>query len=118
MESNTLPAGFEALSKRFKDYVRQLQSEIRSLREALPVSEPTAVRIVDRLARGDGRTEAFLPDRTEIAFRMPPARAGWTPRWVNVRFDSDKQALQIHGDSFLAVLPSSANMLYITEVER
>ena len=107
------PTGFDALPKRFKDYIRHLEEEIYSLRKALPSDDPTSVRIADALAEHHGRDLHYLPDNTAIEFLVGKA-------WFEVkRADLEVPSLKVTTDfDGLLVIPGVSNVVYLAERRR
>lgn len=108
------PTGFDALPKRFKDYVRGLEEEIYSLRKALPVTDPTTVRISDTLGEHHGRQPHYLPDGTAMDFLIGKA-------WFEVRRSDDMEipSLKVATDfDGLLVIPNFSNVVYLAERRR
>lgn len=61
------PNGYEALPKRFKDHIRNLELKIAALRRMVPRTEKTRVRVIDAMHRDE---DTYLPDDTAIEFMV------------------------------------------------
>lgn len=62
------PEGFDALPKRFKDYIIRLEQDLASVRKTVPSVDSTEgarVKIVDRLYAGN---DGFISDQSVIEF--------------------------------------------------
>lgn len=114
------PDGYDALPKRFKDYIRQMESEIDSLEKARPVKEPTRVKIADFSARHDNREEQHFPDNTRIGFALHGL--GAAARWIDVRLTErwprDGLMLEVSGENAIFIHPGVSNQIYVGMVKR
>ncbi len=64
----TRPIGYDALPKRFKTYIDDLESQLRTLAMQVPARKAvqgTQLKLVDRLYQGN---DGYLSDDTEFAF--------------------------------------------------
>jgi hypothetical protein len=111
------PDGYDKQPKRFKDYVAALESEITSLKKALPSAQPTRVRIADHSARHDGRPEQHLPTDSRIEFRIDEDEARPNEsRWISAKLaDSPHgRALELHADwDGLVIYPATSNVVFV-----
>ena len=110
MTETQRPDGYDALPKRFKDYIRQMEGELHSARASQLVSTPTRVKIADYSARHDDKPEVYLPDRTRLAFRV--GRSSWA--WIEVRHtDQAPDAIEVSSSRGLVVYPGVSNVVYV-----
>ena len=115
------PADCASLPKRFRAYILSLESSVASLEASRPVTAPTRVKVVDRLALHDDRDEQYLPDDTEVAFRVRDSGGG---QWIAVKLarrqePGDDVAIELCAEwDGLALYPSSSNVVYVRIVRR
>jgi hypothetical protein len=97
------PEGYDALPRRFKDYINALEERVRTLRSAMPSQAPTGLRIETYDRSGQ---EVYLPDRTRLEFSIGQER-------FNVCAEDD--GLEIGSErSRLLILPGVSNRITIT----
>ena len=112
------PDGYDALPKRFKDYIRQLEDEIHGLKASQPVKERTRIHVVDHMAAHEGRAPYYLPDKTRFAYHLrsnAKERGGGESMVVSLaeRVRGEK-VLEIHAEwNGIAVYPHSGNVVHI-----
>ena len=98
------PDGYEALPKRFRDYIGQLETRLRSLSDSLPTRALTCIEVVDYFASDNERV--YLPDKTKLRFYVGRER-------FDVCMDDDgiKVTTEWQG---LSVNPEASNVVVIT----
>lgn len=107
------PDGYDALPKRFKDYIGQLESRVCALQSDRPTDRETRIRIVNVMARHHKERETYLPDKTTIAFKVGK---GWIEARVAEGLRGD--VLELRGEwGGLAVYPSSSNVVHVGEAD-
>jgi len=104
----TRPDGYDALPRRFKDYVQALEDQVATLKRDAPTTVKTSIRIKNYLRAGpDGNLDdgsTYLADGTRLEFTIN-----------RERFDvyANEEGLEIMGSNALAVLPQVSNVVTI-----
>lgn len=101
------PAGYDALPKRFKDYINQMESELNSLQRVLDAEGETRVAL-ESYSRSF--TKRYLPDDARIVFTLE--RAGGRQAHVEVQIDRRRGSAGLavsSPDGRLVVLPEVSN---------
>lgn len=102
------PDGYDALPKRFKLYIRQLEDRVTSLERSQPSATPSRVHVIDYLSQ----TKTYLPDATRLVFTVKNDE-------FEVLHSEDHDGIEIRSSRHgLAVLPGVSNVVYIVVRER
>lgn len=99
------PDGYDALPKRFKDYVRKIEDDYRSLREKQPVADGTRTRVA---LKPYGRSDdVFLPSDSRVVFFL----ADGNEIEIKTSEYNDYEQLEVKANSALIVIPEVSNTL-------
>ena len=107
------PDGYDALPKRFKDYIRKVENTLTVFEKARP-TQRTRVRTVEYLNEG---AAINLADRVRIEFDIRPKQQRRTePDYdrIHVRLSDDGRGVEVSGyNGRLCVLPDVSNCVTI-----
>jgi hypothetical protein len=99
------PDGFDALPRRFRDYIAKLESEVDGLLKSRPTLTPTGLRVIDY----SSDTSTWLPDGTRLEFTVQGAK-----RLEEIRVYATRRGIEVNcSTSGLAVLPGVSNVVEI-----
>lgn len=99
------PDGYDALPKRFKDYIRKIETDLRSVREQLPVKTKTNVCVKSGL-QGE---PAYLPNDVEVQWTL----ADGNPVSVEFSRHENGEQITVNGWTALIVIPEVSNSVRI-----
>lgn len=108
---NERPSDFDALPKRFRDYIRGLENDIAALRKTMDAEGETRVTL-ESYSRTF--TPRYLPNDARIVFALPDARG--QKRRVELQLDRGRgsSGVQVSSpDGRIVVLPQVSNEICV-----
>lgn len=109
MSETERPEGFEALPKRFKQYIGAIESKMHAMQKERP-SQKTNVQLVDYAQREDG---LYLPNDCTIRFTVKGSQLDVSSR----RTDGEGLEVSAVGDS-LMIYPQVSNVVTLLPRKR
>lgn len=111
-QQRTRPDGFDALPKRFRDYVRNLEDAISGLEATRPGIERTRVSVVDYSSSG-GDDAQFLGENLRLRFDMSRDGTAGDRVHIEVRLARDGEGVEVTGSESLIVAPNVSNVVHV-----
>lgn len=106
------PEGFDALPKRFKNYIRRVEGERDRIKAQQPTTTKTKVWIASHGPRG---TEAYLPTESRIRFKIGPDDHHTVECFIEKQ---QPNRLRLYGGDWLAIVPESGNTASVVLIRR
>lgn len=105
------PDGYDALPRRFREYVAKMERELQTFREMN--SAVAGSRIVLRAYDG---SEQFISESLSVRIYTGKAEPGaWNSRWVEVKLDRrwGDDGVEVSGGEPLLIYPEVSNVFVV-----